>query len=333
MNSDDDAVDQPARSARLVDSQRGLLLAGKLIQLLSIFRDAGIPVMALKGPALSQLLYNDFAKRQFNDLDLLVSRADAPTGIKLLKANGYILDSAFAWCPDDILIRLNSELSFDGACGTPIDLHWEIAPKGFAFHFDPAILWSTARSVRIAGWEVPCPEPEALLLYLCVHGAKHMWSRLQWLSDVARLVEITPEMSWKQIFDLAARTGCTRVVLLGLLLAERLLGAPVPDVVQERIRNESTIHPLAKQVSQRLQQTSSTAPTSLELAIFNSKLAAGWPARIQPFTALLRAPTEADARLLRLPPALFFLYYPFRLGRLASKYALLAIQRSVMSLA
>ena len=314
-------------------SRRGFFLAGRLLQLLAIFREAGIPVMALKGPALSQLLYNDPATREFDDLDLLVRRADVPGAIELLQRHGYVLDSSFGWCREDILIGLNSELSFEGACGTPVDLHWEITPKGFPFKLDQEILWSPAHSVRIAGREVPCSEPEPLLLYLCVHGAKHMWSRAQWIWDVARLVEITPEMNWDHVLGLADRMGCVRVLLFGLLLAERLLSAPMPDVIHNRTEEDRVFQPLLDQVTELLQDAHRCAPTSLDLAIFNAKLANGWIAKIRPFSALLRAPTEADARLLRLPLALFFLYYPFRFGRLTSKYALQAIRRAVMSVA
>src|SRR6202035_2811780 len=97
---------------RLQDSQhacvrRGLFLTGKLVRLLDLFGAAAIPVIPLKGPALSEYLYGDSALRQFVDLDLLVHRSDVPPAMLLLERQGYRLDSRLSWAPEKTLIALN----------------------------------------------------------------------------------------------------------------------------------------------------------------------------------------------------------------------------------
>ena len=96
------------------------------------------------------------------------------------------------------------------------------------------------------GRDVPGLSPETLMLFLCVHGAKHLWSRLQWLGDVARLARKQPD--WACIWELANEAGCARPVLLGLLLAHELLEAPVPEEILERGRQAQVLQRLGSQV-------------------------------------------------------------------------------------
>ncbi len=83
------------------------------------------------------------------------------------------------------------------------------------------------------------------MLFLCVHGAKHMWSRLMWLGDVGRLAQAG--VDWTAVMKLASETRCERPVLLGLLLANDLLDAPVPEDILERARGERVVTAHARQ--------------------------------------------------------------------------------------
>jgi hypothetical protein len=307
--------------AYLGAARRNLFLVSRLIRLLDLFQSAHIPVIPLKGLVLAEALYGDAALRQFADLDLLVRKSDVSRAIQLLGAHGYALDSALSWAPMETLVDLNCELTFRKACGTQVDLHWEIAPRDFPFWFDTEILWSSLHSLQIAGRVVQSPSSESLLLFLCVHGTRHLWMRLQWVCDVARLIEISPEMNWPRVFELAGLNGGKHVVLLGLLLAHDLLDAPLPADILRRVREDSVILPLAAQVKRRLAEPMLAASDSWELAVFNAKMAERAWDKLRLFAALFKAPTEADARLLRLPLKLFFLYYPFRIWRLSAKYA------------
>lgn len=309
------------RRASFDYAKRGLFLTGRLLQLLDLFQSAGIPVIPLKGPVLAQVLYDDATMRQFVDLDLLVHRQNVPRAIQALRHEGYMLDSHFAWVRQETLIDLCCELTFSRKCGARVDLHWELAPSDYPFRFDAEVLWSSLRSIRIAGRDVPALSPECLLLFLCMHGAKHLWTRLQWICDVARLVQISPEMDWAHVFKLAGSNGGEHVVLLGLSLAHECLDAPLPGEILRRIDKNRVIPPLVAQVGRRLFQTAPAPPSSLERTLFNVKMARRLWDKIRHFAALLKAPTEADARLLRLPRKLFFLYYPFRIWRLSAKYS------------
>src|SRR5579862_7429084 len=56
----------------LEGSGRNYHLAQKLIDLTSLFKEHGIPVLAYKGPTLAMVAYGDLALRSYQDLDLVI---------------------------------------------------------------------------------------------------------------------------------------------------------------------------------------------------------------------------------------------------------------------
>jgi hypothetical protein len=95
-----------------------------------------------------------------------------------------------------------------------------------------------------------------------VHGAKHRWERLGWLCDVAEIVRSPKGLNWDQAIESAARVGAERILLLGLSLANELLGAAPPADVAKAIQRDVVVQGLATQVKEWL---FSEAPVTLDL--------------------------------------------------------------------
>jgi hypothetical protein len=200
-----------------------------------------------------------------------------------------------------------------------VDLQWEIGLGDYPFGYDPAVLWSSLGRARLAGREVAGLSPESLLLFLCVHGAKHMWSRLHWLGDLARLAARQPD--WAAALRVAAQAGCERPVLLGLWLAHEVSGAAVPEPILRRAGEVEAVRRLAGQVVARLRRLPPPeAPDGMQLTQFNARLAELRWKKVRHYAGMLRAPTDEELKLVALPEGLFFLYYPLRAVRLAAKY-------------
>lgn len=306
------------RDAYCDAARRGLVLSAALLTVLDALADAGVVALPLKGPVLAALLYPDPALRPFSDIDILVRRTEVPTALRALARIGYALDARLRRLPVPTLLAVSSEVIVHGPGGVQLDLHWEIAQRGYPFRFDPELLFHSIRPVEFDDRTVPGLTPEALLVFLCVHGAKHGWSRLIWLADIARLAGAG--FDEPMALDFAARAGCTRPVLLGLLLALDLLDAPVSESILERARKESDVAALARTAALRLARCPSDAPHWHDMS-FNAFLAERAWDRAKHYAALL-APSEAELQRLRLPPSLRTLYYPFRLARLAAKYTM-----------
>jgi hypothetical protein len=302
-----------------------LFLCSELERLLRVLEQAGIAALPLKGPVLAQSLYSDSSLRPSSDLDLLVHPQDVHQVVRILKSHGFETKPYIARLPVQKLLSIKSEVHLQHQRGLELDLHWEVTPSDFHFCFDSAVLWASIGSVEFGGTKVPALLPEALLVFLCVHGTKHMWARLIWLADIARLAQ--SHLDWEKALDLAIRNRCERPLLLGLLLAHGTLDASIPDAYLGRARAQRIIISLAQKVKLQLASVSPADPTSLEMTIFNARLAERWWDKVGICAALLKAPTEAELEWLSLPPKLFGLYYPLRFCRLIAKYTSRLVRR------
>ena len=77
-----------------------------------------------------------------------------------------------------------------------VELHWAITSWTFFFPLNPEHLWERLETGSLEGTPVRTLAPEDLLLILCVHGAKHYWSKLGWICDVAELLRVHPGLKW-----------------------------------------------------------------------------------------------------------------------------------------
>jgi hypothetical protein len=306
-------------AAYLASAKRGLAQAAWLSETVAVFGAAGIPMIALKGPALAQILYPDPALRPSSDLDVLVHPSDLQRTLHVLAGEGYVPPPHLARFPARILVRLDCELTLQHPRRASIDLHWDTAPADYPFRIDAGLLWHARDSVQVAGRSVPVLRRECLLLYLATHAAKHGWWRLLWLSDIARVLEAP--LDWTAATRLAAESGCARVVRVALLLAHDLLGAPVPADVMLEARADAPVSRVAAEVSERLRRLPPRELSSVQLTAFNARLATGLSAKARHWAALAITPQEADLVRWRLPYQLRWFYRPLRMQRLIRKYA------------
>lgn len=209
-------------------SSRSLFLTGELLRLLKQLEAQGIPAIALKGPALAVLLYGDPARRHFDDLDILVRRQDMPAAKKLVLSLGYQRKDQHAFHESFVLAKENIEMV--------VELHWNIMPEDFPFHPDLKGIWERCESLSFGGAQATTLSPEDLLLFLCVHGSRHLWLRLQWLCDVAQLVRSHPALDWERVLAQAKIARGQRMLFLGIFLTKDILGAPLPPEIEQKAR-------------------------------------------------------------------------------------------------
>lgn len=288
---------------------RNLQLTGALIAVVRSFTAAGIAVLPHKGPLLAQAAYGDLAMREFADLDILVHPADLPRAIAVLAELGYRVSDDLAWLSPSTLVRWTCEMPYVSPRGVAVDLHWRLTPSHYTVQLDPEILWRSRATVSIAGAELPTLSPEALLVLLAVHGAKHCWEAIGWLADVAWLAAAHPE-AWQGAMDLAQETRCQRVVELARSLTESVF------------EGKPSSNPLCRRVVDRWHSGPAESPRSPELLSFAAALAPNRLATAKHLFGVLFWPTELDWKARRLPERLFWAYVPIRAARLAGKYLL-----------
>lgn len=302
-------------------NRRNLRLTAELLALLDLLEQHAIRVVPLKGPALAAAVYGDLALRQFLDLDILVHKPDVPRATELLRSRGYRERPLLTDAQEAALLRHDCERGFVRDDGTLLELHWDLVPAWFSLSFDHRSLWDRRETVCIGGTMVPTLGADDLLLFLCIHGAKHLWARLKWVCDVAAVLHRAPPPDLTAVLAQARAIGAERMVLLGLRLAADLLEAPLPDDVQRRAQQDRTVSALATQVQARLFRSATATPLDLpELHRFCLRARERWRDRVRYVLRVAVTPAATDWTSLPLPRALHPLYYVVRPIRVAVKY-------------
>ena len=304
----------------VANSQSILHLVSKQLRAYKLFQEHGIAVAIFKGAVLSQMAYGDLSLRQAGDIDLLINRSDFTRARLLLESLGYEMTPRLT--PAQLSSHLNNhcEIQFmRDEWLTVVDLHWDLAPRSFVFGVKPEDVMSRLQSVSLAGTTVETFGAEDLLLYQAMHGAKHLWRRLEWISCLAESLRATKQISWDTLVDRAAKAHATRILALGLRLVEEFSDAPVPCEMFASVDPDKTMQRMATQIRAQLFTTSGPAE-STETNLYNLRI---MDRKRDVLVSALRSifvPTLPDWQSLALPASLHSLYYAYRPLRLSKVY-------------
>jgi hypothetical protein len=309
----------PAVAARLretftANSLRNLFLTGELAKLVRRFEELGIPVIAYKGPLLAAY-YQNSGLRQFEDLDLLISKSDLARVDRVLRAAGFQPSEhrlAFARTFD---FELTYETEDQAVC---VDLHWSLMPRFFDLPAEAGV-WDRAITTRLAPG-IRTLQAEDSILLLCAHGTKHIWESLGWICDVAWAVRAQPGLDWDALFQRAADLRMLRALSLGLLLAIELLHLQIPEAYRARIAADPKVQRLADSVYRQLFEDRSAYWGTTASSRFLMRSRDNAASAIRCGVERIFRPTKAEWRSIRLPRGLFPLYYVVRMWRLIRKH-------------
>ncbi|MFN8441332.1 MAG: nucleotidyltransferase family protein [Caldilineaceae bacterium] len=339
-----DAFRRELKTQIQINIQGNLFLTKELVTLLNLFSQQKIVAIPYKGPVLAAAVYGDLTLRSFNDLDILVQEADVVRAMELLQVQGYQLIRPLSLAhlakelqPEQIRkLVANSSWAYQLVMAHStrkivVELHWRIVPR-YTFAAACAELWENQHPVSIAGATVSTFSPENLLWFLCVHGSKHQWERLSWICDIAQLLHTYPGLDWRWLIDYAKQKGISRRLYLGLLLAHKLLNAPLPQSIQTELAAGPVLQTLARTAIKAISDESDTDSEQSHLS--------GLPFQVRTMdrnvdraryvasiVGLLLTPTAEDRNLLRLPSLFSPLYYLVRPLRLGVSYGITSMRR------
>jgi hypothetical protein len=89
--------------------------------------------------------------------------------------------------------------------GTLVELHWAIADRFHGVDLPLSWLFESPATIDLLGRRTRVMNAERTLLALCLHGARHLWERAAWLSEIATLVHEASGMDWGLVFAVADR--------------------------------------------------------------------------------------------------------------------------------
>lgn len=288
--------------------------------------DAGIPLIALKGLHLAELVYGDISLRPMSDLDILVPRERVAQCIAILRGLDYGHDADLGPAAEAML-KTKCNLGLAHAThGTWLEVHWRLDELREGQRDPVDDVWRSARPGRLGDADALLMSPEFLLLHVSAHLAcNHAFSfGLRALCDIAEIVRKHPALDWAAVVEHGTRYYWQRGVAAALRLARDEIGVPVPgrvlaDLGGDRLDPDMLAEALAQMLfSTSLPEGLVTAPNLLELsaaASMREKAILLWR-RVFLSRSELAFLYGVPADSTRLP-----LYYALRLRDLLRRYS------------
>jgi hypothetical protein len=293
------------------DAMTALRLSAEAVRLDRAMAAAGIPALYVKGTTLAQLVYGSLTVRHGKDIDAVVAPGAVPAAWRVLDALGYHRISP-ARDLSPAAARAYLDAAKDSVHRNPrihaeVELHWQLSEIDHNVVLPPPALW---RAVPVSPTAVlHTLDDGRLFVYLCAHGAAHVWARLKWLADVAAMIE-QAEDGGAALWRAAVAARAERTAALAILLSQEVFGtAPPPGFAVRKSRRLRALLAISRW---------SLAPRDGDIEIHEHAMSP-WAARLggllvaRDWRARGRAvrnvmlPSE-DIVLLQLPRGLGFLY-------------------------
>lgn len=307
------ALPEPVQRALDNDARRvareALGHVAGLVQIVRLLAAQGIGATSIKGPLMARELHGDFAGRESKDLDVMIPEAHAAAADAALRAAGY---RRIRPAPEltarqtRAFRRAWPEFEYaapDGAFS--VELIWRLSNHA---RFHRGLLAAPLRTIDVAGQPVTVLAPDEQALYLLLHGAFHGWLRHFWLIDIAQLMR-KGELAWPALLEKARARQIDRSFWQGVQLAHEVLGAPWPAGLPKSPRSRAFARVVAG--GYRHMEMSVEAyrfgGAHVWMARYQWDVQPNWGARYAELRQ--RWVNPADWEMLRLPDAMFPLYY------------------------
>jgi Uncharacterised nucleotidyltransferase len=310
-------LETQARDAR----QRALAGAAELRRIARAFDVAGLPMLAIKGPALAWRAYGDVGVRPFTDLDLLVAPVVLPPALEVLRELEYRGDHHFSPRQDAWFRGVDGDYPLVHAgTGQVVELHARPLTRRLAEMASFETLWDRRLAMSLADQAIPVLGDDDAFLLQALHGAKHRWERLEWVAAVGELLR-------RRAGDiealLTAVPAARRALLLACRVATEWVDAPLSSRVRAACVDDPDVAILAARAWRHVAagDTDEGAAGTAGKLSFNYRAQEGIATRLRFAYRWACWPSPEDWEFLPLPDVLFFAYRVVRPLRLLSRYA------------
>ena len=192
--------------ARLEEERRATALDnlrnyGEFRRVARALAEQHIPVIALKGLHLAELVYRDISLRPMGDMDILVPHSMVEPTVAVLRGLGFEPDRGVpsAYCID---------LTQRGS-GVLVEVHWTLANPTEAYTPPIDDIWRRAVPATLGDADTLVMSPEFLLLYVCAHLAHHhhFAADFRALCDIANIIDSGHTLDWALVLNEGRQHG------------------------------------------------------------------------------------------------------------------------------
>ena len=213
--------------------QANLLLTAHLLTVTKALEEKGFNYLSIKGPTLAQELYQDISMRQFSDIDLFVEGKDMFEISELLIELGYNPILPLTLLKRKKFLELDNDFSFrHNKSNALLELHWKLFPTRHQMPMDFKTLFHNSKTLSLQNREVRTLSVEDNLLYLSLHGAKHIFERYEWVYDLHMLMVNNPNLDLTTLHETAKKEAIDVPFLLGIFLSHTLFETKIPQELE-----------------------------------------------------------------------------------------------------
>lgn len=201
-----------------------------------MLRLSNIQAIRFKGPLLALAAYGSLHRRQFADLDLMVSEACLEKAAAVLRQQGFRPWRDFG-CERALIHRQD---------GYALDLHRSVVPDVYPFGLSFSTLWARGRDVGMGNHTLrTLCDNDAFLVAVAQVGRDLFTGRLRLgkLSDLAMMMRKQGAGDRARIHALGAQQGMSRMIETVVVL--NLRGATVLGARLASPRKQNTAAPPA----------------------------------------------------------------------------------------
>ncbi len=300
---------------------RARFLTQTLLELLADFRAAGLPAVALKGPALAELAYGALDLRDYCDLDVLVHPQQIDEAEQLCRARGFVRKRNIKHMADDAMRPFAYDLPLMRLSdGVVLELHWAMTFRYAGIRFERWPWWEQLQQGTLNGQPIAALGAAETLLLLCLHGSKDGWNQLKAVADVAQLIRVSPDLDWARLWQLARLLNAERLVRIALRLAHELLAAPLSEALRVELLQDDSLESPLRHAYELLRHEQSYDETVIARHAFLIQAQPHWWGKLRYCARYALSPGSTEWRRVALPASLGLGYRVLRLARVTKFY-------------
>lgn len=303
---------------------QNMQMTAELTHIIRLLEEKGIEALAFKGPALAQMAYGDITLRQYVDLDIFIHKKNIVQVADLLAINHYNPRVELKYVSNEAFLDVNSDCQFyQKTQSILLEVHWTVFRNAYSSKMKNINLWNNTCKVKLQNTTINTFNEETLLLYLCMHGSKHIWKRIEWITDIDRLITALPNLRWDDIYSMAETVDGKTMLNLGLSLASQFFNTPLPDHIRNNFKN-TRILKLSADITTLLNEQDYFVDNELQKnyrhLLFHLSLRDNVQNKVDFLLKTFVPLKSSDIESVNLPKQLYLLYYFIRPLRLLNKY-------------
>jgi len=283
----------------------------EIIELNKILYSEKIRFAVVKGLVLSNDLYGDIGIRHCGDIDILINVEDFSKVDKIMTESGYRRCEFQHGGKKrlDIHLSISHQLSYFHPT-QPIHIEFIRSVKS-QFYFPDVMNFENHRYVKLAGQEIATLKDELHFVELCIHGAGHLWERLQWLMDIALFMK-KDQLNWTEVAEIAKEREVEELVWSGVTLCNELFDLRIPQELEKMtldVEKTEKLLAYSRDYIVSMEHKAETQKLRIQRSRFLLSLSkqVDWKYRLKNYLYNID-----DWNTIKLPQGLYFMYFVLR---------------------